>query len=277
MAITHADLAPSRPSTDLGSKTGAFFLIVSILCGLVCFILCLLAETTRSDVTWVPSSSDKRHRYVCIYSGSGRTTLLCAGGAFLSLAIAMIVQHAYILVAVSKYTPPVLIGLSESDSRFAKSLSWQAGFFFLTTWICFAVAEVLLLIGLGAESGHLEQWRRPRTSCLIIREGLFSAAGVLGLTTVLLASGLYLTALRAQRFREQEDNVRREVLNASFLYASPPRSPRNRIGIAAANSIAIAAGAGNPHVRQEQHDHHRPLQWDPQPSTNKTTNPVPAV
>ena len=50
MAVTHADLEPSRRRTDLSSKTGAFLVVVTILIGLFCFILCLIAEATRSEV-----------------------------------------------------------------------------------------------------------------------------------------------------------------------------------------------------------------------------------
>ena len=87
------------------------------------------------------------------------------------------------------------------------------------------MAEILLLIGLSVESGHLKNWSKPRESCLVIREGLFSAAGVLALTSVFLAAGLYLTALRAQRKAQEHENVRRQILEASALYASPPTSP----------------------------------------------------
>ena len=50
MAVTHADLAPSRRGTVLGSKTGALIMVLSVLLGLSCFILSLIAETTRSQV-----------------------------------------------------------------------------------------------------------------------------------------------------------------------------------------------------------------------------------
>jgi len=50
MAITHADLEPSRRKTDLSSKTGAFLMVLTILIGLFCFVLCLIAEATRSEV-----------------------------------------------------------------------------------------------------------------------------------------------------------------------------------------------------------------------------------
>ncbi|RVW39924.1 hypothetical protein CK203_081077 [Vitis vinifera] len=176
MAVTHADLAPSRSSTELGSKAGTVLLIICILCGLFCFILCLIAEATRSMVTWNSTGEGKHPTKECIYSGSGKTPLLCAGSAFLGLAVVMVVEHTYMLVAVSKSTPPVLITW-DPDSSSAKALTWQAGFFFISTWIFFAVGEILLLIGVSVESGHLKNWSTPRPSCLTIPQGLFSAAG----------------------------------------------------------------------------------------------------
>lgn len=105
--------------------------------------------------------------------------------------------------------------------------------------LCFAVGEILLLIGLSVESGHLKNWSRPRPNCLIIKEGLFSAAGVFSLLTVFFAAGLYLTALRAQRMSQEHENVQREMLEASALYASPPRSPQPLItAIARENPVA---------------------------------------
>lgn len=79
------------------------------------------------------------------------------------------------------------------------------------------------------ESGHLKDWSTPKPSCLIVRQGVYSAAGVFGLSTVFLASGLYITALRAQQLLQDQENVQREVIEASLLYASPPRTPRNRL------------------------------------------------
>ncbi|KAG9459573.1 hypothetical protein H6P81_004081 [Aristolochia fimbriata] len=229
MAVTHADLATSRKSTDIGSLVGVLHLVFSVLCGLCCFILCLFAEATRSEVTWllVNSSNKEEQRYECVYSGSGKTPLTCAVAAFVALAIAMVTKHAYILIAVSKDNPPALVSWTTDSS--SQALTWQACFFFAATWVCFAVAEVLLMIGIGVETGHLKKWTRPRPSCLVARQGLFAAAGIFGLTTVFLAAGLFLTALRAQQIRQDEDNVRLEVLNTSYLFASPPRSPRRRV------------------------------------------------
>ncbi|XP_022848881.1 uncharacterized protein LOC111371219 [Olea europaea var. sylvestris] len=136
--------------------------------------------------------------------------------------MAMVIQHTYLLVAVSK-SDSLITWYPDSD--FARSLTWQAGFFFVVTWVCFAVGEILLLIGMSVESGHLKNWQMPRESCLIIRPGLFTAAGVFGLLTVFLASGLYITALREQMHTQDQENTFREILEASVLYASPPRSP----------------------------------------------------
>ncbi|KAM7485017.1 hypothetical protein LguiA_001026 [Lonicera macranthoides] len=230
MAVTHADLLPRRRGSNLDSKTGVFLIVLSILCGLCCFILSLIAEATRSQMIWLSGGAKggDGEGYKCVYSGSGKTPLLCGGGAFLALGIGMVVEHTYMLVAVSKSAPPALLAW-DPDSGPAKALTWQAGFFFVTTWICFAVGEILLLIGLSVESGHLKNWSKPRPSCLIIQQGLFSVAGVFGLTTVFLASGLYVTALRAQRLMFDQENTRRQILEASVLYASPPRSPGRRL------------------------------------------------
>ncbi|KAL2459305.1 hypothetical protein Fot_54994 [Forsythia ovata] len=225
MAVTHADLAPSRRSCDLRSKTGAFLMVLSILLGLFSFILCLISEASRSQMIWEASSGEgKGMKSECTYSSSGKIPLLSATGAFFALAMAMVIQHTYLLVAVSKSDSQLIITW-DPESDFAKSLTWQAGFFFVATWVCFAVGEILLLIGLSVESGHLKNWQTPQESCLIIRQGLFTAAGVFGLLTVFLAAGLYITALRAQTHTQDQENRHREILEASVLYASPPRSP----------------------------------------------------
>ncbi|WCJ23380.1 hypothetical protein M5689_005407 [Euphorbia peplus] len=227
-AITHADLAPGPSSTDLESKTAAFLTALTILCGLFCFILCLIAEATRSQVIWIGAEGKGKTRdSECVYNGSGKTPLLCASVAFFGLAVAMVVQHAYLLIAITKSPPPILVDW-DPDFAPAKSITYQAGFFFVATWVCFSVGEILLLIGLSIESGHLKNWSKPKPSCLIIKQGLFSAAGVLSLLTVFLASGLYLTALRAQRMSEEHQNFRQAIIETSTYYASPPQSPRRR-------------------------------------------------
>lgn len=230
-AITHADLAPKPRGVSLASKTGVILTIACILCGLLCLVLCLFAEATRSEVTWLVlndhnSKGGQKGEYECIYSGSGKVPLICASAGFVTLGITMLVQHSFMLIGLSKTTPPMFVSWDPESSRPINSLSWQAAFFFFSTWLCFAMGEIMLLIGLSVESGHLKDWSRPRPSCLIIREGVFTSAGVFSLLTVFLAAGLYATLLRVQWLCQQQENVRREVLDVSTLYASPPRSPR---------------------------------------------------
>ncbi|KAK7387960.1 hypothetical protein VNO78_22759 [Psophocarpus tetragonolobus] len=223
MAVTHADLEPRRGRrTKLSSKTNAFFIVLTILLGVFCFILCLIAEATRSKVKWMSTGENgKGSKYECVYSGSGRMPLICAACAFIGLAIAVLVEHTYMLIAVSNLSPDSLTLDPHSGS--AKSLNWQAGIFFITNWICFAVGEIVLLAGVSVESGHLKNWSKPKASCLGIRKGLFSAAGVFALATVFLASALYLTALRILQ------DVTREVPVTSSLHASPPRPSQPQI------------------------------------------------
>ncbi|KAL5163415.1 hypothetical protein HKD37_07G020320 [Glycine soja] len=158
------------------------------------------------QVMWMSTAEHgKGSKSECVYSGRGKMPLLCASCAFIGLAIAILVEHTYMLIAVSNSSPALLT--LDPDSASAKSLTWQAGFFFVTTWICFAVGEILLLARVSVESGHLKNWSKPKPSCLTIREGLFCVAGVFALTTVFLASALYLTALRALRISQEQENV----------------------------------------------------------------------
>lgn len=246
MAVTHADLAPSRKGTDIGSKTGVVLMVFSILLGLLCFVLCLIAESTRSQLVREVNDGGggDSEKSECRYSGSGKMPLICAAGAFLSLAVAMVVQHTHLLLSVSKSDPDpsLLMTWDPLGNDHLSTLTWQAGFFFITTWICFSVGEVLLLIGLSVESGHLKGWSTPRPNCFIAREGLFSAAGVLGITTVFLASGLSMTALRAQWLLQDQENVRHEVIETSILYSSPPRLSGDQI---------MAVGGETPIVRHD--------------------------
>ncbi|KAL7594875.1 hypothetical protein Lser_V15G31341 [Lactuca serriola] len=246
MAVTHADLAPSRRGTDIGSKTGVALMVISILLGLLCFVLCLIAEATRSQVIREASGSGggEAHKSDCRYSGNGETPLICAAGAFVALVIAMVVQHTHLLLSVSKSDPDpsLLLTWDPLSNDHLNTLTWQAAFFFVTTWICFSVGEILLLIGLSVESGHLKGWSTPRSSCFTAREGLFSSAGVFGITTVFLASGLSMTALRAQWLLQDQENVRQEVMQSSILYASPPRPSEDRI---------MAVGGEAPIVRHD--------------------------
>ena len=84
-------------------------------------------------MTWTSTGENERGgKSECVYSGSGKMPLLCAACAFVGLAIAMLVEHIYMLIAVSK-SSPALLNL-DPESASAKSLTWQAGFFFTATW-----------------------------------------------------------------------------------------------------------------------------------------------
>ena len=69
----------------------------------------------------------------CLYTGSGKIPLLCAAIAFVGLAVAMVVEHMYMLIAVTKATPSDLV-VWDPNSAYSKTITWQAGFFFVTTW-----------------------------------------------------------------------------------------------------------------------------------------------
>ncbi|KAL0367783.1 UNVERIFIED_CONTAM: hypothetical protein Sradi_3668400 [Sesamum radiatum] len=252
MAVTHADLAPAPKPTHLGSKAGAFLMVLCILLGLFCFILCLVAESARSQLKWTSSDDGRGRASQCVYTGSGKLPLLSATAAFLALAMAMVVQHTYLLLAVSE--SDALIEMSwDLDSVFAKNLTRQAGFFFVATWpytaTTYSSTELQDVICSRRDSttnrtkrrvGPPEKLGTPRPTCLTIRQGLFTAAGVLGLVTVFLASGLYITALRAERHFEEREIRRREMWEASVMYASPPRSPERRSIRAAPSESPLA-------------------------------------
>lgn len=80
----------------------------------------------------------------CRYSGNGKTPLICAAGAFLSLAIAMVVQHTHLLLAVSKSDPDPS-QLMTWDSHHLNTLTWQAAFFFITTWYVYPTTTIMYI------------------------------------------------------------------------------------------------------------------------------------
>jgi len=93
---------------------------------------CCILELKNTYVKWklqVILSGKGGGRNECTYSGSGKTPLLCASAAFLALAIAMVIEHTYLLIVVSKATPPhILYWDPHSDSL--NTLVWQAEGFF---------------------------------------------------------------------------------------------------------------------------------------------------
>ncbi|GAB2282834.1 hypothetical protein Dimus_017370 [Dionaea muscipula] len=247
LAITHADLAPSHRDSGLGSKTGALLNILCILSGLVCFILCLTAEASRSQVTWVGAKAGddtkgiRSYDEYCVYSGSGKMPLLCSAIAVVGLAIVMLVQHSFMLITTTNTMPPTFVTWDNTDPKSIRTLTWQAGFFFLSTWACFAVGEMMLLVGLCIESSHLSKWSTPRRSCLVIREGVFTAAGVFALLTVFLAAALYVVASRLRQEWQEQATVSRQIMEAAAAYAShsPPRPPHHPAGTSTHQNLSV--------------------------------------
>lgn len=81
------------------------------------------------------NTADKKgSKSECVYSGSGKMPLLCSACAFIGLAIATLVEHTYMLIAITNSSPTLFTWEWNPDSPSAKSLTWQAGFFFITTW-----------------------------------------------------------------------------------------------------------------------------------------------
>ncbi|KAF3332919.1 hypothetical protein FCM35_KLT02496 [Carex littledalei] len=233
MAITHEDISHRRAQVRrtqhgsgaemISSRLAVILVGVSIVCALITFVLCLAGEASRSEATWyllsIGGSSNRMSE--CFYNGNGKTALACAIFAFLLLAVAMFAEHAYMLVAVASPVAPSEVGWTvTNDPRIAsatRSLTCQTCFLFLLTWqviilfvvfrLCFAIAEVLLIIGVGVESGHLTDWRKPRPGCHVMKPGMFAAAGILGLISVFLGFMVYLTALRSQKLYHGEGGI----------------------------------------------------------------------
>ncbi|GJN37821.1 hypothetical protein PR202_gb26813 [Eleusine coracana subsp. coracana] len=142
---------------------------------------------------------------VCVYNGSGRLPLAYSIGAFLLLAVAMFAEHGYMLVAVA-FPESASAGLAVAQDHprvpsTVARLTWQTCCLFFLTWICFGLAEVLLMIGIGVESGHLSDWNRPHPVCHRVRPGMFAAAGILGLVTVVVGFVVYVTAVQARKLQ----------------------------------------------------------------------------
>lgn len=57
------------------------------------------------------------------------------------------------------------------------------------------------MIGIGVESGHLSDWNRPHPVCHRVRPGMFAAAGILGLVTVVVGFVVYVTAVQARKLQ----------------------------------------------------------------------------
>ncbi|KAF7813553.1 GATA transcription factor 15-like [Senna tora] len=172
MAVTHADLEPSPTRRNLiTSKTGVFLMLFTILLGISSFLLCLVAEASCTAE-------------LCVYSGSVKKALICGGSASVALAIAIITEQFFRFVPVAQTSPELLSPETHSPSASTNSLPGQFGFFLFTTWMCFTAGETLLFGAMIAESGHVTTWSKPRARCPAVREGVYLAAGVFGLSTI---------------------------------------------------------------------------------------------
>ncbi|KAE8736060.1 Far1-related sequence 11 isoform 1 [Hibiscus syriacus] len=208
VAVTHANLAPSRKSTELGSKTGVVFIVFTVICGLFCFILCLIAKSLVAQEKWVETEDDgKGVRYQCVYSGSGKTPLLCSAVAFVGLAAVMLVEHMYMLIAVSK--SPAAAGLVswDIDSARFKSLTWQDAFFFVTTWAKRGI-------------GTFEQTGRDQETVVSLSEKVVLCGWSVDIDHCF--PGGWLIPNRITRPKIVPTTPRQQVLETSVLYGSPP-------------------------------------------------------
>ncbi|WOK94201.1 hypothetical protein Cni_G02903 [Canna indica] len=91
MAITQDDLSMRTQHwrRDAGSRLALFLVFLSVLCGLISFVLYLAAEASRSEATWYLMSNwgDDNKSNVCVFTSSDRMPLACAVRAFLLLAV----------------------------------------------------------------------------------------------------------------------------------------------------------------------------------------------
>jgi len=143
-AVTHDDLslrkAHERRAARSSGQAAVALVALSVICGLVAFVLCLAAEGSRSEVShYLMSVGGSRDQLdVCFYSGSGRAALAYAVGAFVLLAVAMLAEHAYMLVAVAApESASAGLAVAQDNPRVASTaatLTWQTCCLFFLTW-----------------------------------------------------------------------------------------------------------------------------------------------
>ncbi|KAJ7519455.1 hypothetical protein O6H91_20G039200 [Diphasiastrum complanatum] len=215
MAVTHADLLINSKKGLLGGRRATIVMILCTTLGLLVFACCLISETTRSQVLWeysVGSPWRSRHTFSpydlqCIYTNTGRTALACASGALVALVLAMTVNQFFTGITLCSPSPSDTVHrltLWTSSSLSTSSLRWQAAAFFVFSWISFAVAAVLLLIGIAVEASHFVNRQTRHSQCLVVRQGLFAGAGVFSLACISLGVAFYVAALHTVRMEERE-------------------------------------------------------------------------
>ncbi|XXG65252.1 hypothetical protein AAC387_Pa05g3003 [Persea americana] len=253
MAVTHADIEIHGRGRKLGSKAGTAVIVLCIFCGILGFVFSVFAECWKTKASWVRVASEGgKERLGCVYGRNGQVALLCGVGGFLTLAIGMIVQHSYMWAAVATEKqeggPSIQLTIWDVDSS-TGLLAKQAALLFLTSWVCFGVAEVLLVIGIAVESTHLKRWNDTRSRCIVARRGSFLAAGVFSLSTMFLATAFYFVVLKMKRVKEGEASIRREVVEAALF---------SNAGSATSNMVMVSPNSAQELLESEGGIEHPP-------------------
>ncbi|XP_071700449.1 uncharacterized protein [Rutidosis leptorrhynchoides] len=146
------------------------------------------------------SGGEDSYKRDCTFTNNGRTPFLCATGAFVSLAIVMILLFRPLLsyLSISGLDPSRFMTYVPHDNDNPGTL--KASLLFDIIWFLFLGAECMLLEGLSNELDHIKEWPISESDyyCVETRKGVFAVAGIIGITMVFLASRLSMTALEAQ-------------------------------------------------------------------------------
>ncbi|KAH9306352.1 hypothetical protein KI387_010756 [Taxus chinensis] len=233
MAVTHADLAIKRSCSALGSKLATCVMILCAFLGLLAFVFGFVAEITRTQAIWISVEMEIKDSedivMKCMYTSDGRSPFVAALGSLLSLVMAMGIYQAYMCMALrsaaANHQSPPLASWTQSDPGYYQTFRWQAAAYFVLSWVSFAVAAVLLIVGVAVEAGHTERWSVGRDKCMVVRVGVFAAAGVVGLFATSMGIAFYVSAVQTERLVEEEAHIRREVVEATVHYTSASPAP----------------------------------------------------
>ncbi|KAG1338752.1 hypothetical protein COCNU_04G010590 [Cocos nucifera] len=140
MAITQDSSHKTQRSTDVSNGLDLLLVALSVICGVISFVLCLAAEGSRTEATWylMSDQDNSSDTGLCTYDASGRRPLAFAVGAFLLLVVAMFAEHAYFLVIVTSSRPPAsppqTLAEAERLRSSIRTHRLRARYLFLTTW-----------------------------------------------------------------------------------------------------------------------------------------------
>ncbi|KAJ7551270.1 hypothetical protein O6H91_06G009300 [Diphasiastrum complanatum] len=204
MAVTHADLEMDSNMRGLGKKKGIVVMSICTVLGLVAFSLCLIAESTKSQVIWVykqgkrVSTNFELGKVGCIYSNSPKTPLLCTAGALLAVFVAVTLNQTntgHILYRLLTNNEISLVSISRSSHCTSTLfIRLQALSCFVMVWLCFVAATILLFIGVAIEADHFGEHGKLHLRCLVVKQGIFAAAGVLALASTNSGVACYIVA-----------------------------------------------------------------------------------